>query len=353
MKRKISLNKINEKIIERLNFKEINAGYYFHGTKWDINKFSKMSNEYRIPIDWLIKEVPQSKIYLDTFYMSSIPITVEMIMIFFENQKSLKIPEEIIKNTKKGNLNFPAYPIDYEIALNFCEWLSVITGEHYDLPTEFEWEKAARGHKDDREFPWGNDLNLEYINSKENDFNGVIDVKSIKENKSIYDIYDLSGNVEEWTKSKNSPYSKNKIKFLNTIDYPILRGGTCEHNFDLARCSRRHGRHPSYFRGFRIVKRKNQVFEKKSIKVDHINIGDLVLTTIKTIENNKIYISPINEKEVELLVLEDDKTLSIYNQFQHKDSEILIKIIDITESTIKCIRPTIAEIDMSLKGGFQ
>ena len=143
----------------------------------------------------------------------------------------------------------------------FCYWASEIMGECIDLPTEPEWEKAARGSWDDREFPWGDEI-IENVNIK-GQYNSLpIPVKNIMENRSPYGVYDLSGNIEEWTRSYNRPYLGSPLKYSKLLNYHILRGGTCEHGLDLARCSRRHGNIPSLFRGFRIVKGKSLIYFK-------------------------------------------------------------------------------------------
>lgn len=120
-----------------------------------------------------------------------------------------------------GHENFPVNAISWYEAMAYCSWLSEKTGKRYRLPTEAEWEKAARGsyeHNRDnpelghqRRFPWGDHIDNSYgnfWNSGDPYDNGTTPVGyydgsihgnfQTSNNASPYGAYDLTGNVFEW-----------------------------------------------------------------------------------------------------------------------------------------------------------
>ena len=89
--------------------------------------------------------------------------------------------------------------MNWDAATAYCAWLSAKTGKRYRLPTEAEWEKAARG-SDARAYAFGN-----YIERSQANFVGaqaydtVVPVGSLSAGASPYGAFDMSGNVFEWT----------------------------------------------------------------------------------------------------------------------------------------------------------
>lgn len=100
----------------------------------------------------------------------------------------------------KGQESFPVTNVSYQDAVDFCKWLEGKIGLPVRLPTEAEWEKAARGSTENK-YPWGNEWKKDAGNSEENG-GKVAAVKSFAANRSPFGVFDMSGNVWEWTQEK-------------------------------------------------------------------------------------------------------------------------------------------------------
>lgn len=154
-----------------------------------------------------------------------------------------------------GNSEFDNYPVIYvnrDQALTYCEWRGG------GLPTEAQWEKAARGTSS-RTFPWGEEIDCNKANYCESD---TVSVGNYEDGMSPYGIYDLAGNVSEWVADwYSSTYYQNSTS-INPIgpisgQYGVLRGGSWwENGGDSLRVFERRTLSPlynyyNYYVGFR------------------------------------------------------------------------------------------------------
>lgn len=103
-----------------------------------------------------------------------------------------------------GREDHPVVLVSKDDALAYANWLSTITGDTWRLPSELEWEKAARG-TDGRWFPWGNEFNPELLNSHDKGEFDTTPVGSFPEGSSPFGILDAAGQVFEWTASDGNP----------------------------------------------------------------------------------------------------------------------------------------------------
>jgi formylglycine-generating enzyme required for sulfatase activity len=134
---------------------------------------------------------------------------------------------------------YPVLGVNWDSAVAYCNWLSAKTGKTYRLPTEAEWEKAARG-TDQRRYPWGNTIDRSYANFVGTSaFDTGAVAGSYAKGASPYGALDMAGNVMEWcqdwySRDYYSVSPKKNPKGPETGAYRVVRGGTFfESPFDL------------------------------------------------------------------------------------------------------------------------
>ncbi|MFQ5672764.1 MAG: formylglycine-generating enzyme family protein [Nitrospinales bacterium] len=148
---------------------------------------------------------PLQSYSVEAFYIDAHEVTYQQFMQFKPQARY-----------QGGRPSEPMRGVNWYEADAYCLW----AGKR--LPTEFEWEKAARGH-DERLFTWGN----EFHENNANFGKTVRPVGSFEKDKSPFAVYDMNGNVSEWTASSYAPYPGSQYADKNFgKNLKVIRGGS-------------------------------------------------------------------------------------------------------------------------------
>ena len=173
-------------------------------------------------------ESPQRTVYLDAYAIDKYEVMVEQYAAYLK-KSGAEPPDFWDRVNQKEDGNRPVVGVDWLDAKDFCEFYGK------QLPTEAQWEKAARG-TDGRKYPWGNDdpgplfanfssgVSFSYSKS-------LAAVGSYESGKSPYGVYDMVGNVWEWVldnydKAYYQVASPKNPAGPSTSDYKVIRGGS-------------------------------------------------------------------------------------------------------------------------------
>jgi len=225
------------------------------------------------------EEGRQHEVNLPDYYIGKYPVTNRQYAAFIHYSKHYAPPARpywFLREPPADKLDHPVTGVSWYDALAYCTWLSEQTQRTrlYRLPSEAEWEKAARG-SDGRLYPWGNIWVDGYCNAAGTDTTPVTNEAgepTYPKGVSSYGCCDMLGNVQEWTNTlwgseltENSyPYEYKANDGREDIDadqrlsrtYRVYRGGYFRDTSETLRCSARaafDAARPSRWRGFRVV----------------------------------------------------------------------------------------------------
>lgn len=177
---------------------------------------------------------PAHQVYLDAFYMDVYEVTNALYKACVDSGSCTPPREEksYTRGHYYGNLGFDDYPVvlvDWRQAENYCKWRDA------SLPTEAQWEKSARG-TDGRTYPWGEGRDCSRANTwdwipNKACVGDTTVVGKYKSGKSIYGIYDLMGNVAEFTADWFDENYYSISPNINPLgpsigEYKVVRGGS-------------------------------------------------------------------------------------------------------------------------------
>ena len=207
--------------------------------------------------NFALAETPEHEVAVQPFYMAKYELTRKEYREFLQESDHPSPRDWNGKDFPAGTGDLPVVNVSWEDANAYCEWLSKKTGYHYRLPTEEEWEFAARG-ADKREYPWGNFWDKSQSNSKEAGSNSPLPVESFSNIQSPSGVINLAGNVSEWTSSDFSIYPNSTAKpfKINGPPAKIIRGGNYSSSKDQLMTTSRfwaplNAKEPAF--GFRLV----------------------------------------------------------------------------------------------------
>jgi len=179
-------------------------------------------------------ELPQETVTLGGYGIAQYPLTVaEYACAVGQTVQGNKIAEPtssdnlVTWHKQRQHPDHPVVNISWNDSLRYSQWLARVTGQQWRLPTEAEWEKAARG-PDGLLYPYGNTYDASKGNT-EDTVGTTTPVGSYPQGASPYGVFDCSGNVWEWTSNifKAYPYQANDGREnLAATDKRVLRGGS-------------------------------------------------------------------------------------------------------------------------------
>jgi len=191
---------------------------------------------------------------LNAYHISRYPITNFQYQCFIDEggYKNEQWWKEFIKTKPEKsawwNANRPKTNVNWYEAMAFCRWLSAQLKYEITLPTEKQWEKAAKG-VDGREYPWGYGYKKGYANVSEPAESDSIFMKTcavglFPKDKSPYGVSDITGNVSDWC--LDGILSEKFIQSTQNNNNRIIRGGAWIDVPEFTRSSIRSENAPGY-----------------------------------------------------------------------------------------------------------
>lgn len=219
-----------------------------------------------VPAGWFVMgsssgqdvEQPEHRVWVDAFAIAEVQVTNAEYACFLSASGSA--PPPFLSDPNFDNPQQPVVAVSWFEAVAYCQWMSEAMRTHYRLPTEAEWERAARGTLDGSLFPWGNEAPLTRPHYSERWLTGPEPVRQSEPN--TLGLFEMCENVHEWcsdwfhadyylhspTRNPAGPISGSRKS---------SRGGSWRHHVKISRCSTRSSIPPEFQYadyGFRLVR---------------------------------------------------------------------------------------------------
>jgi formylglycine-generating enzyme required for sulfatase activity len=218
-----------------------------------------------IPAGWFLmgsdtgqdNERPIHRVWIDAFQLAAHQVTNADYAIFLHSEGKLAPP--FFQDPAFSHPQQPVVGVSWFEATEHCAWLRSVTGRGYRLPTEAEWERAARGDVESKLYPWGDAPPDSLPNYATRWQTGPEAVGQSAAN--ALGLFDICGNVHEWCSDWFSPdyYAVSSERNPRGPESGIRRasrGGSWRHHIKVTRCAARssippHLQYADY--GFRVA----------------------------------------------------------------------------------------------------
>jgi formylglycine-generating enzyme required for sulfatase activity len=207
------------------------------------------------------EERPAHRVWVDALEMGIYQVRNRDYTVFL--QATAHPPPPYWNDPDFNHPDQPVVAVSWHEALKYCDWLSRLTGRRCRLPTEAEWERAARGRRKRCRYPWGDEPPNdwpEYVERWSGEVRGPLPVG--KGTPNPFGLYDIGENVHEWCADwfsasyyKSSP--ERNPPGPPTGERRASRGGSWRHQIKVSRCSARSSIPPDFQYadyGFRVAR---------------------------------------------------------------------------------------------------
>jgi len=217
------------------------------------------------PIGASVSHEGAHKPKVDAFGMAAYPVTNQDYKRFLEATNH-PAPERNVFESKYRLWNGRDFPaviarqpvvnVSWGDATAYCQWLTKTSGKNYRLPSEEEWELAARGGLKKKTYPWGDqiDKKMAWYGQK---WNGLQTLQNVDYGKSNdYGLYGMAGNIWQWTADWFVPTFNGRPVLEELNLYRVLRGGSWANDEGFAAVNYRNFYPPDFrdlFVGFRVA----------------------------------------------------------------------------------------------------
>ena len=193
-------------------------------------------------------EMPRHRVWVDRFGLEKFPVTNRGYRIFVAESRAE--PPPFWSQPMFSDPDQPVVGVTWDDAIAYCQWLSAATGKDFHLPSEAEWERAARGNREGALYPWGDEPPWERpYTGCDPQTGGPQRVGTNAPND--FGLYDMSEGVHEWC---SDYYDRSYYQYSpeknpqgpSSGQRRASRGGSWRHRVKFSRCAARSSLPPTF-----------------------------------------------------------------------------------------------------------